>query len=102
MATPIAHKGIIAGAKVQALTMLDLLLKPDIVRQSWSYFRDVQTKETKYTPFIGPQDKPATWMNQGKMSEYRERMRKFYYKPEKYDTYLEQLGINYPTVRQTR
>ena len=27
MATPIAHKGAVAGAKVQALTMLDILLK---------------------------------------------------------------------------
>ena len=26
MATPIAHKGVIAGAKVQAMTMLDILL----------------------------------------------------------------------------
>ena len=102
MATPIAHKGIIAGAKVQALTVLDLLLRPDLVRQSWGYFRDVQTKEAKYTPLIGPRDKPATWMNREKMSEYRERMRNFYYKPEKYGTYLEQLGVSYPTVRQTK
>ena len=33
------------------------------------------------------------------MDEYREQMRKFYYDPSKYNTYLEQLGINYPTVR---
>ena len=26
MATPIAHKGVVAGAKVQAMTMLDILL----------------------------------------------------------------------------
>jgi aminobenzoyl-glutamate utilization protein B len=26
-------------------------------------------------------------------------MRKFYYDPSRYDTYLEQLGIKYPTVR---
>jgi aminobenzoyl-glutamate utilization protein B len=26
-------------------------------------------------------------------------MRKFYYDPTKYKTYLEQLGIKYPTVR---
>jgi aminobenzoyl-glutamate utilization protein B len=26
-------------------------------------------------------------------------MRKFYYDPAKYDTYLQQLGITYPTVR---
>ena len=31
MATPIAHKGVIAGAKVQAMTMLDILLHPELV-----------------------------------------------------------------------
>ena len=45
MATPIAHKGATAGAKVQAMTMLDLLLKPALVDQAWAYFRDVQTKD---------------------------------------------------------
>jgi len=102
MATPLAHKGIVAGAKVQALTMLDLLLRPELVPKAWGYFRDVQTKETKYTPFIGPQDKPATWMNREKMGEYRERMRKYHYDPQKYDTYLQQLGITYPTVRAAK
>ena len=33
------------------------------------------------------------------MQEYRPRMKEFYYNPEKYDTYLEQLGIKYPTVK---
>jgi aminobenzoyl-glutamate utilization protein B len=102
MATPIAHKGATAGAKVQALTMLDLITKPELVRQAWDYFRDVQTKETKYVPFIGPQDKPATWMNQKVMAEHRERMRRYYYDPNKYPTYLEQLGISYPTVRPAK
>jgi aminobenzoyl-glutamate utilization protein B len=27
-------------------------------------------------------------------------MKKFYYDPTKYKTYLEQLGIEYPTVRK--
>ena len=102
MATPIAHKGATAGAKVQALTMLDLFTRPELVREAWAYFRDVQTKETKYTPFIGPADKPATWMNQRIMAEHRERMRKFYYDPGKHRTYLEQLGISYPTVRPAK
>ncbi len=31
MATPIAHKGVVAGAKVEAMTLLDLLLKPELV-----------------------------------------------------------------------
>src|SRR5947207_11228643 len=47
MATPIAHKGIQAGAKVVALTVLDFLLKPELVTQAWDYFRNVQTKTTK-------------------------------------------------------
>jgi aminobenzoyl-glutamate utilization protein B len=34
------------------------------------------------------------------MDAYREQMRKFYYNPDKYGTYLEQLGIKYPTVRE--
>ena len=34
MATPIAHKGVIAGAKVQAMTLLDLLLHPTLVPEA--------------------------------------------------------------------
>ena len=100
MATPIAHKGVTAGAKVVAMTVLDLLTKPELVEQSWKYFREVQTKDTKYQPLISPEDKPATWLNKRTMDAYREQMRKYYYNPEKYDTYLEQLGIKYPTVRE--
>ena len=99
MATPIAHKGVTAGAKVMALTMLDLLTKPTLTQQAWEYFRNVQTKDTKYQPLISPQDKPAIWLNKKIMEEYRPQMQKLYYDPTKYDTYLEQLGIKYPTVR---
>ena len=101
MATPIAHKGATAGAKVQAMTMLDLYLKPTVVTQAWDFFRSVQTANTKYTPFIRPSDKPAIWLNRDIMARYRPEMRKFYYDPTKYRTYLEQLGITYPTVRQS-
>ena len=45
MATPIAHKGVIAGAKVQAMTMLDILMHPELVKNAWDYFRNVQTKD---------------------------------------------------------
>lgn len=99
MATPIAHKGVIAGAKVQALTILDILLHPDLVAKSWEYFNNVQTKEMKYKSFLRPDDKPATWLNQKIMEEYRPKMKALYYDPSKYPTYLDQLGIKYPTVR---
>ena len=99
MATPIAHKGIHAGAKVVALTVLDFLMKPELVTQAWDYFRNVQTKNVKYTPLIRPEDKPAIWLNEQIMAKYRPEMKKYYYDPTKYKTYLEQLGIKYPTVK---
>ncbi|MCL4785045.1 MAG: peptidase dimerization domain-containing protein [Bryobacterales bacterium] len=99
MATPIAHKGVVAGAKVEAMSILDLLTNPDLVAAAWDYFRNVQTKNETYRPLIRPEDKPAIWLNEGIMREYRPRMKEFYYSPEKYGTYLEQLGVKYPTVR---
>ena len=54
----------------------------------------------KYTPLIRPEDKPAIWLNEEIMAKYRPEMKKYYYDPTKYKTYLEQLGIKYPTVRQ--
>ncbi len=99
MATPVAHKGALAGAKVQALTLLDLFLDGETVDAAWTYFNDVQTAETTYTPFITPDDHPAIWLNEDIMARWRERMRPYYYDPSRFDSYLEQLGIEYPTVR---
>ncbi len=95
-ATPVAHKGVTTGAKVEAMTALDFLLRPELVKQAWDYFRDVQGKTTKYEPFPGPNDKPAVWLNEKLMQQYRPEMKKFYYDPSKYKTYLDQLGIPYP------
>jgi len=99
MATPIAHKGVIAGAKVQAMTMLDILLHPELVKNAWDYFNNVQTKDMKYKTFLRPDDKPPVWLNQKTMEQYRPKMKEMYYDSSKYNTYLEQLGIKYPTVR---
>jgi aminobenzoyl-glutamate utilization protein B len=96
MATPIAHKGVTAGAKVMAMTIVDLLTKPSLVDHAWDYFRTVQTKETKYQPLIAPDDKPAIWLNKKTMDEFRQPMRKFYYDPSRFETYLDQLGVPYP------
>jgi aminobenzoyl-glutamate utilization protein B len=100
MATPIAHKGSTAGAKAQATTALDFLLQPDLIKQAWDYFRNVQTKEIKYTPLINPSDQPAVELNKDKMEKFRPELRKYYYDSTKYKTYLEQLGIQYPTVKK--
>jgi aminobenzoyl-glutamate utilization protein B len=100
MATPIAHKGVIAGAKVQAMTILDILVHPELVQAAWDYFNNVQTKTVKYKSFLRPDDQPAIWLNKKTMELYRDRMKAMYYDPKKYDNYLEQLGIQYPTVRK--
>ena len=102
MATPIAHKGVTAGAKVQAMTVLDLVMRPELVSAAWAYFKNVQNKDRKYTALIRPGDVPAVWMNEQTMAKYRPAMRKYYYDPTKYKTYLEQLGITYPTVRDAK
>ena len=99
MATPIAHKGVTAGAKVQAMTILDLVMRPELVEQAWKYFREVQTKDKKYEPLLRPQDQPAIWLNKAIMDKYRPEMKKYYYDPSRYKTYLDQLGVKYPTVR---
>ena len=99
MATPIAHKGVVAGAKVQAMTMLDILMTPKVVTDAWDYFNTVQTRTVKYTPFFAPTDKPAIWLNADIMAIYRPQLEKHYYDPKTYRSYLEQLGIQYPTVK---
>ena len=99
MATPIAHKGIVAGAKVEAMTLLDLLLRPELVEQAWNYFREEQSSKQKYLPMIDESDQPPTYLNEDIMKQYRPELQKFYYDETKYDSYLEQLGITYPTLR---
>ncbi len=99
MATPIAHKGAVAGAKVQARTLLDLLLNEDLVAEAWDYFNNVQQEEMTYTPFITPEDQPAIWLNADIMARWKPELQKYYYDPSRYGSYLEQLGIEYPTIR---
>jgi aminobenzoyl-glutamate utilization protein B len=101
MATPIAHKGSTTGAKVMAATLLDLFAKPQLITDAWKYFNEVQTKDRKYISFLKADDKPAIHLNKEILEQYREKMRPLYYDPTKYKTYLEQLGIKYPTVRAT-
>ncbi len=98
MATPIAHKGATAGAKVIAATVLDLLQDEKLRDDAWTYFREEQLDDEEYVPFISKDDPPAVEKNQGIMNTYRERMREYYYDPSRYDTYLEQLGVDYPQL----
>jgi aminobenzoyl-glutamate utilization protein B len=98
MATPIAHKGVVAGSKVVAATLMDMLTDPKIIKDAWEYHKNVQTKDVKYVSFVEPTTPAAIHLNKKIMDEFRPQLKKYYYDPSKYRTYLEQLGIKYPQL----
>lgn len=100
MATPIAHKGVIAGAKVVSATVIDMLTNPKIIADAWDYHKNVQTKDVKYIPFVDSTTAPATHLNTKIMDQFRPALKKYYYDPTKYSSYLEQLGIKYPQLEK--
>lgn len=102
MATPIAHKGIVAGAKVVAMTTLDLLTKPELRKAARDYFTNVQTKDQKYLPMLTAADKPALEINSEIMARYKPALSKFYYDPARYPTYLDQLGVKFPLLETSK
>ncbi len=48
---------------------------------------------------ITEKDPPPTYLNEEIMKQYRPQLEKFYFDETKYDTYLEQLNIKYPTIK---
>jgi aminobenzoyl-glutamate utilization protein B len=98
MATPIAHKGSTAGAKAQAMTALDLLLNPGLMAAARQYFAE-QTKDTKWRSLVPEGTQAPIDLNREKMARFRPELRKLRYDPARYKSYLEQLGIQYPTVK---
>ncbi len=99
MATPIAHKGGTAGAKVVAATVIDFLTKPSLLIKAKDYFENVQKKNDKYVQLIPDDAPPPIFLNKETQGKFRKELEKFYYDETKYDTYLEQLGVKYPTLK---
>ena len=64
-----------------------------------SSYKNEQTKETQYIPLVGPKDNPAIHLNKDIMARFKPELQKYYFNPIKYKTYLDQLGIAYPTLR---
>ena len=79
------------------MTILDLLANPELIAAARDYFNK-QTKDQKYVPFIRPEDHPHVELNATTMDKYSPQLKKFYYDASKYPTYLDQLGIKYPTL----
>ena len=102
MATPIAHKGVIAGSKVIALNLIDLLTRPELVKEAKTYFTEVQLKNNKVLPLLADTDMPQVQINHDTMERFRPQMRNYYYDAAKYDTYLDQLGVKFPTLAKAQ
>ncbi len=98
MATPIAHKGAVAGAKAVALTVLDLMTTPEVLAEAKKYFDTDQQKFDQYDPMLTAGDVPAIHVNDDLMIKMRPLMEPYYYDAKKYGSYLDQLGIKYPNA----
>jgi len=101
MATPIAHKGANYGARVIAMTAIELVANPAHVEEAWKYHREVTTADQQWESLIPLDTEPPIFLNEEKMARYRPLLEALRYDPERFDTYLEQLGITYPTVRSS-
>ncbi len=105
-ATPIAHKGVVAGAKAQAMTVLDLLTKPELVKGAWDYFNNVQTKDVKYIPFITKDTPAADALEQGDPREVSRADAEVLLRPDEVPdlpgSVGDQVPDGSPAVRKTR
>jgi aminobenzoyl-glutamate utilization protein B len=73
----IAHKGMVAGSKALAGTILDFLTKPELVKQARAEFEKATT-EMKYFPVLPADATPPLDLNRETMERYRGDMRRFY------------------------
>ncbi len=73
----ISHKGQVAGAKVLAASIIDLLTSPELLQKARAEFQE-ESKKTPYFSLLPPDAKPDTGMNRVEMEKYRAEMRKFY------------------------
>jgi aminobenzoyl-glutamate utilization protein B len=73
----ISHKGQVAGAKVLAASIIDLLTSPELIQKARAEL-DVESKKTPYFSLLPPDTKPDLELNRAEMEKYRADMRKLY------------------------
>jgi aminobenzoyl-glutamate utilization protein B len=78
-ATSIAHKAEVAGAKVLAGAVVDLLTQPAILEKAQETFKK-EVGETKHQTLLPLDQKPPIEYNVEMMAKYRESMKPFYLK----------------------
>jgi aminobenzoyl-glutamate utilization protein B len=76
-ATSIAHKGTVAGAKVMAGSVIDLLTQPALLAKAKETFAEEVAGST-YTSLLPPDQKPPVDLNAEEMAKYRGELRRHY------------------------
>ena len=77
LATSIAHKGALAGAKVMAAAIVECLKNPAIVAEAKRTFKD-EIAGVEYRPLLPSEQKPPIDLNRALMDKYRPLMEKHY------------------------
>ncbi len=100
MATPIAHKGANHGSRVIGMTAIALVADEDLVEEAWRYYREVTTRDYTWESLIPPGTAPPVHLNADKMERYRPLLEPLVYDETRFGSYLEQLGVTYPTLEK--
>lgn len=79
LATSIAHKGAVAGAKAMAASALDLFLDPGLVEKAKESFKE-EIGGVEYRPLLPDDQKPPLELNRSIMERYRPLMKEHYAK----------------------
>jgi aminobenzoyl-glutamate utilization protein B len=75
--TSIAHKGMIAAAKALAYTGIDLINKPEILKEIKDEFENMK-KIYPYKCYLPDDNKPSLDLYKKEMERFRPQMKKFY------------------------
>ena len=83
LATSIAHKGAVVGAKVMAASVVECLRNPEMVAEAKRVFKE-ELEGTNYKSLLPPDQKPPVELNRAMMEKWRPELAKHYIreKPE--------------------
>lgn len=73
----ISHKGQVAGAKVLAASIIDLMTSPELLSKARAEF-EVEAKKVPYFSLLPAESQPPLDLNRTEMEKYRPEMRKLY------------------------
>ncbi|MDB5507714.1 MAG: amidohydrolase [Hyphomicrobiales bacterium] len=77
LATSIAHKGAVAGAKVLAASVIECFRNPQVVDDAKASFAK-ELEGTNYFSMLPPDQKPPVDLNRAMMDKFRPQMREHY------------------------